>query len=426
MKRLPARGRLWHNREFLRLWAGQTASQAGSRVTDLALPMTAILVLDASAGQVGILVAAEFAPSLVVTLAAGVWADRHRRRPILVGANLGRAAVLALVPILALTGGLSMAVLYAVALSAGILTTLFDVTYISYIPTLVQREDLVEANSKMQSSQSVAEVGGFGAGGVLTQLLTAPGAVLVDAVSYLVAAASLLSIRHREPEPRAPAQRRSVPREASEGLRFTLGSSVLRPVMLQSAAYNLFNAVVLVVLPVYALRQLHMSPATLGLVIASGSTGAVAGAMAAARVGRRLRPGPTMALGMGLAWAGFLLLSLVGGRYELVIAQLIAAHCLLGAGLALFNVQALSIRQRIVPHDMMGRVTASYRLVSRAMIPAGSLLGGFSAELLGPRATLVGAAIGLGIGAALFAASRGARTDTIGGLALADAPSAAA
>jgi hypothetical protein len=129
---------------------------------------------------------------------------------------------------------------------------------------------------------------------------------------------------------------------------------------------------------------------------------------------------------MGLAWAGFLLLSLVGGRYELVIAQLIAAHCLFGAGLALFNVQALSIRQRIVPHDMMGRVTASYRLVSRAMIPAGSLLGGFSAELLGARATLVGAAVGLGIGTALFAASRGARTEAIGGLTLADAPGAAA
>jgi MFS family permease len=417
MKRLPARGRLWHNREFLKLWAGQTASQAGSRVTDLALPLTAILMLDASAGQVGMLVAAEYAPSLVVTLVAGVWADRHRRLPILVGANLGRAALLALVPILALTGGLSMAVLYAVALSAGILTTLFDVTYISYIPTLVDRIDLVEANSKMQSSQSVAQVAGHGAGGVLVQLLTAPGAVLVDAVSYLVAAASLLSIRHREPAPQAPAGRRSVAREASAGLRFTLGSSVLRPVMLQSAVYNLFNAVVLVVLPVYALRHLHLSPATLGLVIASGSIGAVAGAMAAARVGRRLRPGPAMAVGMGLASGGFLMLSLAGGGHGLVIAQLVAAHCVFGAGLVIFNVHALSIRQRIVPHDMMGRVTASYRMVSWAMIPAGSLLGGLSADALGPRPTLLGAALGLGIGTALFAASRGARVGPVVGLA---------
>ena len=424
MSRWPDRGRLWHNRDFLKLWAGQTMSQAGSRVTDLALPLTAILVLDATPGQLGVLIAAEYVPSLFVTLLAGVWADRHRRRPMLVAANLGRACILALVPILALIGELSIAVLCAVALSTGILTALFDVTYVSYIPTLVDREDLVEANSKMQSSQSVAQVAGRGAGGVLTQLLTGPGALLVDAVSYVVAAMSLLSIRHVEQPPRVAAQR-SVAREAADGLRFTLGSRVLRPVMLQSAVYNLCNAVVLVVLPIYALRHLDVSPATLGLVIASGSLGAVAGAMMAARVGRRLRAGPAMALGMGVAWTGFLALALAGGGHALVLVELVAAHCLLGAGLALFNVHSLSIRQSIVPFDMIGRVTASYRLVSWAMIPAGALLGGVSAGALGSRPTLLWTAAALGVGAVLFATSCGARVgrdDAV--VALAARPSA--
>jgi MFS family permease len=426
MRRARLRGRLWGNRDFLKLWGGQTASQTGSRVTDLALPLTAILVLDARPAELGILVAAEYVPNLLMTLVAGVWADRHRRRPILLVANLGRAAVLALVPVLALTGGLSMAVLYAVALSAGALTALFDVTYVSYIPTLVGRDHVVEANSKMQSSQSVAQVGGHGIAGVLAQLLTAPGAVLVDALSYLAGAASLFAIGHREPRPRRSAGRPSMVREASYGLRLTLGSAVLRSVMLQSAAYNLCNAVVLVVLPLYALRHLDLSPATLGIVIASGSAGAVAGAMAAPYVGRRLEMGSAMAAGMGLACAGFLILALASGGHGLVIAELVIAHCVFGAGLSIFNVQSLSIRQSIVPADMLGRVTASYRLVSWATIPAGSLLGGIAAGAFGPRSALLAAAVSLTLGTALFAVSSGARVESVRGLRLASGPGAVA
>jgi hypothetical protein len=278
----------------------------------------------------------------------------------------------------------------------------------------------------MQSSQSVAQVGGHGIAGVLAQLLTAPGAVLVDALSYLAGAASLFAIGHREPRPRRSAGRPSMVREASYGLRLTLGSAVLRSVMLQSAAYNLCNAVVLVVLPLYALRHLDLSPATLGIVIASGSAGAVAGAMAAPYVGRRLEMGSAMAAGMGLACAGFLILALASGGHGLVIAELVIAHCVFGAGLSIFNVQSLSIRQSIVPADMLGRVTASYRLVSWATIPAGSLLGGIAAGAFGPRSALLAAAVSLTLGTALFAVSSGARVESVRGLRLASGPGAVA
>ena len=403
------RGRLWHNLDFLKLWAGQSTSQVGSRLTELALPLTGILMLGATPGQLGILTAAEYVPVLFVTMLAGVWADRHRRRPILLATNVGRAAILGVVPLLAVLGGLSMTVLYGVALSAGILTALFDVTYISYLPSLVEREDLVEGNSKLQSSQSLAQVAGQGAAGVLVQLVTAPGAILFDAISYVVAAVSIVSIRTPEPTPVRDTDRRSIRCDMAEGLRFALASRVLRPLMLQSAMFNLVNAVILVVLPVYALRTLHFQPATLGLVIACGSAGALAGAMGAARVGRRLGAGGAMALGMGAAAAGFLLLPAAAGSRAAVITLLIAAFCLYGAGLALFNVHSLSTRQRVVPTNMLGRVTASYRMLSYATIPLGGLLGGQAAGELGIRTTLMMAAIALTASAVLFARSGVAR-----------------
>jgi predicted MFS family arabinose efflux permease len=407
MKTPRARGQLWSNHDFLWLWAGQTASQAGSQVSELALPLTGILVLHATPGALGVLTAAQFAPSLIVTLLAGVWADRHRRRPTLLAVNLGRAAILAVVPVLAITGNLSMPALYAVALSAGILTAQFDVTYVSYVPSLVARANVMEANAKMQSSQSVAQVAGQGVAGIVAQLLTAPGAVAVDVCSYLMAAFSLVRIRHSEPPPMARSERRGVAREAAAGLRVALGHDLLRPVMLQSAAFNLFNAVVLVVLPLHAVRTLHLSPATLGLVIAFGGLGAVAGALSAQAIGRRLQSGPSMVLGMGFSAAAFVALPLAGGGRELTIAELLAAECALGAGIALFNVHALSLRQRIVSDRLLGRVTASYRLVSWAMIPPGALLGGAAAGGIGTRLTLLCSGLGLSGCTVLFAASRG-------------------
>ena len=199
------KGGLWRHPDFRKLWAGETVSLFGSEVTELALPLVAVLALDAGAGQMGLLAAARFAPFLLVTLPAGVWVDRRRRRPVLIGANLGRCLLVALVPLLAGLGLLRIQHLYGIAFAVGVLTVLFDVAYQSYLPSLVDRGQLVEGNSKLQASASVARVGGPGLGGLLVQLAGAPRALLLDAATFAVSAATLLAIRQPEPAPPGPA-----------------------------------------------------------------------------------------------------------------------------------------------------------------------------------------------------------------------------
>jgi MFS family permease len=378
----------------------------------IALPLTGILALHAAPGQLGLLNAAEYLPVLFVTPLGGVWADRYRRRPILLGSNAGLALITGVVPLLGFLGGLSMGVLYLVAFLAGMLTAQFNVAYIAYLPTLVSKADLAEGNSKLQSSQSVAQVAGQGASGVLVQFLTAPGAVLVDALSYVVAAVAMLSIRQREPRPEHAAPR-NILREAAEGLRLTWASRLLRPLIIESAWFNMFADVMQVVVPIYVLRTLHLAPATLGVIIACGSAGAFAGAMLARRLARRTGVGPAMAVGMVVTCAGYQLVGVASGGRGVLIAELIGCYLIYGAGLATFNVHSLTIRQALVPNHMMGRVTASYRLVSWATIPVGGALGGLAAGIFGSRVTLLAAGGALLAGALVFSVTRSARLKSI-------------
>jgi MFS family permease len=396
---------LWQNRNFLKLWIGESTSQAGSRMTDLALPLTGILVLDATPGELGILSAAEFTPLLIVTLAAGMWADRHARRPVLIAANFGRAVLLSLVPILAFTGLLTMLILCVLAFAVGTFTAIFDVTYVAYLPSLVRHEHLVEANSKLEASYSVAEVGGRGASGLLVQALSAPGAIVVDAATYLVAAASLIAMNHPE-TPRRPDARLRFKDEIVVGFHASLGNRTLRPLILQSASFNALNAVLVVVLPIYALQSLNLGPAGLGLVVAIGGVGAVAGALCATRTGAVLGHTRAMTLGMATACVASLGLPLAGGSRLLTITVIAATQCIFGAGLALFNVHSLSIRQAVVPPERIGRATAAYRLVTWIAIPIGSVLGGLLADRIGTHAALFVAAVGLSLSAVAFAWSQ--------------------
>jgi hypothetical protein len=260
-------GGLWGHRDFRKLWAGETVSLFGSEVSELALPLVAVLVLDADAGQMGLLAAARFAPFLMVTLPAGAWVDRRRRRPVLISSNLGRALLVGLVPLLAGLGLLRMGHLYAVAFAVGALTVLFDVAYQSYLPSLVKREQLVEGNSKLQASASAARVGGPGLGGLLVQLVGAPRALLLDAGSYVVSAASLLAIRNREPAPAAEGDgqpRTRLRQEIGEGLAVTYRNPVLRSLAGLAATYNLFSQVIDALLVLYATRELGLSAGSSG------------------------------------------------------------------------------------------------------------------------------------------------------------------
>jgi MFS family permease len=287
-------GGLWGHRDFRKLWAGETVSLFGSEVTELALPLVAVLVLEADAGQMGLLAAARFAPFLLITLPAGVWVDRRRRRPVLIGSNLGRALLVGLVPLLSGLGLLRMGHLYAISFAVGTLTVMFDVAYQSYLPSLVDREQLVEGNSKLQASASAARVGGPGLGGLLVQLVGAPRALLLDAASYVISAASLLAIRNQEPDP--PADRDGEPRaglrrEIGEGLAVTYRNPVLRSMAGLAATYNLFEGAVLALLVLYATRELGLSAGLIGLVVSAGSLGALAGTALTGRLERRLGVG---------------------------------------------------------------------------------------------------------------------------------------
>ena len=392
-------GGLWHHRDFLRLWAGETVSLFGSQVTELAMPLVAVYTLSANARQLGLLNAARFAPFLLVTLLAGVLVDRHRRRPILIGSNLGRALLIGLIPLLAAAHWLRMPSLYVLAFAVGVLTVFFDVAYLAYLPSLVDRRVLLEGNTKLQASASAAQVGGPGLGGLLVQLFGAPGALLADAVSYLVSVATLGGIRTGEPQPPAvTADARVWQRlrhDIGEGLRVTFTNPLLRPMAGLAATYNLFEQAIITVFVLYAIRRLGLSAGLLGLVLSAGAAGALLGSVTAGAAGRRMGIGVAFLGGVVVECAAMLLVPAVRGPLGLVVPVLVAAFALNGLGLGLTNVYAVSLRQTSTPDQLLGRVNASYRFLSFGSIPLGALLGGFLGQALGLRPALTIAAVAL-------------------------------
>lgn len=384
---------LWRNNNFLLFWAGESISLFGSQVTTLALPLTAIGVLNAGAGQLGILNALSFAPFLLLTLLAGVWVDRRRRRPLLIMANLGRALLLGLVPVLAFQELLRIEHLYAIGFAGGMLTVAFDVAYQSYLPSLVDRDALTEANSKLTASASIAEIGGPGLGGVLVELLSAPFALALDALSYLVSALGMLLIR--APEPAPAAEHGSILGDIGAGLRLTFSNPYLRAMAGEAATYNLFEQAIWTVLVLYATSELGIGPGAIGIILAVASSGALLGALLAAPLARRFGVGRTILGSMMVACSGPLLIPLASGPRAQIVAMLLAALFLDGFGCAVSNVHVVSLRQTVTPDNMLGRMNASYRTLIYGTIPLGALLGGALGEAIGLRPTLLVSAIGL-------------------------------
>ena len=393
--RFPSAG-LWRHADFLKLWAGQTVSQLGSQVTQLALPLTAALTLEATAWQMGVLGAAAFAPFLLFGLFAGVWVDRLPRRRILVAADLGRALLLGLIPLAAQLGVLRIELLCAVGFLAGVLTVFFDVAYQSYLPALVDRSQLVEGNAKLEVSRSVAQVGGLGVGGALVQLLTAPVAIAVDALSFLASAVFLATIRCAEP--RAPADTRpNIWTEIREGLGVVLGNPLLRAIAGCTATANLFSNIGMAVYVLYVTRELGVTPALLGVVFAAGSGGALVGALLASRIADWIGLGPTI-VGVALLFPlGGLLVVVAGGPPLVVAAILIAAQAATNFCGPVYNVNQVSLRQAITPDRLQGRTNATMRFVVWGTIPIGALVGGFLGDAIGLRATLLVGALGGGL-----------------------------
>jgi MFS family permease len=382
------RGGLWRHPDFLRLWAGQTISQFGSQISAFALPIAAIVVLDASAFQVALLGTVEFLPFLLFTLPAGVWVDRLPRRPILVIADLGRAAALVSVPIAYAFDALTIWQLYAVGFAVGTLTVFFDVAYQSYLPSLIRREQLVEGNSKLELSASAAQLGGPATAGGLVSLLSAPWAVLADAISFLGSALFVLRIRTQEEvvEPAVAAEKQGMRAEAWEGLRFVWKDRRLRALTESSVIFNFCANGAFAVYLVYAVRSLGLSPAAIGVILSLGNVGWLLGALVAGRLSERLGVGRTIIVSGAVAAPALMLVPAAPASGP--IPFLIAAGVLSSFGLVIWRITQVSLRQSITPHHMLGRVNAVSRFLMWGTIPLGTLLGGALGSTIGLRTTL--------------------------------------
>jgi MFS family permease len=378
----------------MRLWGAQTISQVGTQITLLALPLAAIVVLDASAFEVALLGALEWTPWLLFSLPVGAWVDRVSRRPILVAADVGRALVLVTVPLAYAADVLTIWQLYAVGFATGSLTVFFDVAYQSYLPSLVERGQLQEGNSKLEISRSGAQLAGPGLAGVLVDLVTAPVAVLADAVSFAVSALFLGAIRRQE----APVQRVEQTRlrtEIVDGLRYVLTHPILRPSMAFVAVSNFFGSVMFSILLVYAVRNLDLGPAEIGLVLTLGNIGFLVGAALSGRVSTWLGVGPTLVA--AAAAVGWPLLLVPLAPRDVAVPVFVAAFGLASFAGVIYNVVGLSLMQAITPDRLLGRMNASRRFVVWGTIPLGSLTGGALASVIGLRETLFVGAIGASV-----------------------------
>ncbi len=391
----PPLAGLWRYPDFMKLWSAQTVSVFGSQVTTVALALTAVLTLHATPLQVGLLRAVGAAPALIIGLFAGVLVDRLPRRSLLVGADLGRAVLLGSIPCAALLGTLGMGQLYIVVFLAGVLTIVFDVSHMSFVPALVKPEQLVDGNSKLQTTFSLAYVLGPGLAGSLVALATAPLAIAVDALSFLVSALILGLIRMAGATPRAPARRESVRRDIGEGLHAVFGTPVLRALALYAGTHFLFVSAILSLLTLYASRDLGLPPTLIGVVFAAIGVGYLLGAVIGRGVVRRYGLGLASVGGAVLNGVAVLLIPLAGGRGIVPAGLLVASQLLLGLGIMVNDVPETSLRQALTPDRLRGRVNATIRFAAWGPSLVGALLGGALGQAVGPRVTLLAMGVGL-------------------------------
>jgi MFS family permease len=385
---------LWRHRDFVVFWTADSLSWVGNHITQLALPLVAVMTLDASAFQVGLLAAAGQAPLFLFGLFAGAWIERRRRRPILVWADLGRAMLLAIIPLAAWFDRLSINLLYVVAFAVGVLTVFFDVTYRSYLPSLVGRDKLTDANSKLEASASTAQVGGPFLGGVVVGVLGAPFAILVDAASFLGSAVLLRRIEAEEaaPEPHAG---QSMWRQIGEGMGFVTRDATLRALAGCGAVTNFAGYIFLSMYILFMERELGLGATAIGFVFAAGGLGALIGALFAGRAAAQFGAGPAIVLGqLGFGVTG-LLVPLAVLVPSVALPLVVAAEFLQWMTLLVYIINAVSLRQTITPDALQGRVNATFLFATRGVMPLGSLAGGVLGGLIGLPLTLVVGEIGM-------------------------------
>jgi MFS family permease len=392
----PRNRSLFRHRDFVKLWSAETISQFGTQVTLLALPIIAATTLNVTPFEFGLLATIEFLPFILLSLPAGVWVDRLRRRPILIAGDLVRAAALASIPIAYALDVLTIWQLYVVGFINGCATVFFDVAYQSYLPSLVDRDQIVDGNAKLQTSQSAAQITGPGIAGVLIGAVTAPFAILVDSLSFVASALFMFAIRRHEPAPERHINERgvrpSMRAEIAVGLRYVGGHPFLRSIAATTGLSNFFGNVATSILILYLVRELAFTPELLGLAFSLGSVGFLIGALVANRVARRFGVGPTI-VGSGLIFGPATLLVAIAPRD--VALPFVAAYGFLGGlGGAVYNINQVSLRQAITPERMQGRMNATMRFIVWGTIPFGNVLGGFLGGVIGLHPTIWIGAIG--------------------------------
>jgi MFS family permease len=399
----PVRNRL--GRDFHRFWLAQTTSAVGSQVGDLAVPLLAVVVLHATAAEAGLVGVARWLPFLLLALPLGVLVDRRRRRPVLVAADIARAALIVVLVAVAVVGSLTLPVLLGLIFVIGAFTVAFEVAYQSFLPTVAARDDLERANGRLQATASAAQVGGPGLGGWLVQTLTAPWALLSQAVTYAVSAVALLGIRSSEPGPLP--ERRGALVELREGLRFVRHDRYLVSLVGFSAIYNLFAHWITVLLLVHAVRELGLTAGHLGLVFSLGAVGAVVGAAAAPASVRRFGVGPVLIACAGAESLVLGVIPFVDAAWSppVIVAALVGVFAINGAGTSLSSVVALTLRQLRTPDHLLGRVNATVRWISYGVVAIGAGLGGLAGEALGTRAGIAAGCVGVALTVVWVAAS---------------------
>ena len=389
-------GRVWSNPNFRRLWAGSAASTFGSEVAELALPLLAIITLSASATAVGLLRVAQFLPFLLVTLPIGMLVDRHRahRLSFMVGADLGRFLLVGTIPLAVWAGVGRMELVYVAVFATGVLTVLYQLSDFALLPSIVAPEQLVDANGRITGTQAANEVGGRGLGGLLIEATSAPAAVAVNAVTFLVSALSLRRIRLDDDGGAlsSPAARFSW-HDTVEGLRMVLRHRYLRPLLGEASTYNIFNEMFVLGLMLYAVRGLGMNAAELGLVFTASGVGAFVGSWFGPRITGRWGYGRVLLATVALGNTMPLACAFAGGFGGALLPVLCAVFVAMGLGSGIANVHGVTLRQVAVPDELHGRVNAAYRLLSWGGLPLGAAVGGIVAARWGAlSATAVGAA----------------------------------
>jgi MFS family permease len=389
-KRLVRVPDVLRERDFRRFWLGETVSLVGDQITLIALPLVAVLELDANASQMGLLTAAALVPNLLFSLHAGAWIDRRgKRRQMMIATALGRAVLLASIPLAYVIGVLSFAQLYVASFLVGTLSVLFFVAYSTLFVSLVPRSRYLEANSLLHGSRALSFVAGPSVGGLLVQALSAPGALVADAVSFLASAFSLNSISPAEPPTEEP-QRGHV----KAGIRYIRNSPIVRASLLATATINFFNFIFWALFILYATQVLEVRPSLLGLVLGAASIGGVIGSLIAGRLSRTIGVGPAFAVGCVVFPAPLVLVPLAGGAHWRIVSLLFAAEFLSGLGVMVLDITAASIKAALVPDRLRARVSGAYMLVNYGVRPIGALVGGALGSWIGLRPTLWIASVG--------------------------------